>query len=171
MLILGKKSALDLILRDVKKKQKKALKRTAKRVTAEIQKQFNKTVETFYDDYDPQFYIRTYSTYFLSNNFGGTRNPSSNIKDPTPTEEGYLAGIDVGPEFINGEPYKDKLGKDYITDRTWNQGIHGTEAIKGKGKLKGSNPNEILETKVLKSFGPKTRKIKKIFDEEFAKES
>ena len=156
MLVLGKKSSLDLILSDVKRKQKKAVKRTAKRVTERIQSEFKNATTDFYDEYNPKSYDRTFSTYALSDNYGG-------IESPEPFGDGgYLAGIEVNSSNIGENPYRADL--DWVVDRTWNKRIHGIETIKHKK----TSPDKMLEKSVKRLV--KSKEITKIFNEEIAKE-
>ena len=161
---MAEQNKLDFITKDVEKRMKVAARKAAKKVTADIQKMYKETVTEFYNHYNPSFYDRTFSTYEGSDGYG------KESFDPTEVGDDYLAGIEVSPSNIEGEPYE--ADKDYVFERTFVKGIHGftPEEAESYNHVKGiapmsPPPEKVLEKKV-KDYVAED-KIKTIFDQMF----
>lgn len=148
---MSKTSGFKSLFTEIQHKQRMALKHTAKRITEEIQNEFKETTTEFYEEYAPRSYRRTYSTYALSDK--GAKSPEVIGKDT------FIGGIEVNSSYIGGNPYKADL--DWVVDRTWNKGYHGSPKVK-----KGKKPDKQLEKKV-KSFAKNN--VNSIFNEEMTK--
>lgn len=94
----------------------------AEEIGTQIEIEYERAIEAFYDDYEPSWYERTYTTYSGSTGF------ESISKTVEKNDTGYLVGIDVGARFIKNDPYFD--GAEWVFPRTFKKGIHGTEEIK-----------------------------------------
>lgn len=149
---MSKKSKLlDRIGDDVSRKSKIALRRTAKQVTKDIKQKYKDVVTDFYNDYPkPKHYDRTYSTYQGGKEF-----------DPVKDGNAYIAGVEVSPDNITGEPYN--WSKDAVFERTFVGGIHGSEEI----KRMHPSPDEELE-KAVREYA-KSDRISQIFSSELGK--
>lgn len=161
---MAEQNKLDFITKDVKRRAKIAARKTAKKVTADIQKMYKETVTEFYDHYDPSSYKRTFSTYEGSDGYG-----KENF-DPIEVGDDYLAGIEVSPSNIEGDPYE--ADKDYVFERTFVKGIHGftPEEAEQYNSVKGITPmspppEKVLEKKI-KDYVAED-KIKTIFEQMF----
>lgn len=107
---------LEMIKADIEQKFRMACAEMAAEMTWRIESAYESVIQSFYDDYTPKYYERTYSTYLASDK----------VDDPfgfTPVDNDYITGINVDPSFINGNPYRAE--KDWVFDRTFNKGIHG----------------------------------------------
>ena len=107
---------LEMIKADIEQKFQLACVEMAAEMTWRIESAYESVIQSFYDDYTPKFYDRTYSTYQASNRYD----------DPfgfTPVGNGYEAGIIVDHENIPGRPYR--ADKHWVFTRTFNEGIHG----------------------------------------------
>ncbi len=85
-------------------------------------------MQGWYAEYDPVEYERTESSYLGSNAFmtAGWGNMLFGEQYVSgKTDDGYIAGIEVSPQYIIGEPYRAREGKDWVFERTFQQGIHG----------------------------------------------
>lgn len=119
------------IERAVKIKVEQALKNAAYDITEDLEKAYENAVDAFYNSYYPRRYHRDYNTYLASdmwedhnyeNNFEWEKS-GSNVM-------GFKTGIKVSSNYITssvGKPYYDPT--DYVFERTYYYGIHGTEAI------------------------------------------
>lgn len=107
---------MEMIRKDIESKFDMTCAKMAAEMTWRIQSGYESVVQSFYDDYTPRFYNRTYSTYLASDR----------ESDPfgfTPTSDGYNAGIIVDHENIPGSPYR--ADKHWVFTRTFKEGIHG----------------------------------------------
>lgn len=113
---------------DVKIKIEKALKNAARDITSDLEKAYESAVDAFYASYSPVYYHRDYNTYLASdtwNDYDCEKNlqwekSNGNII-------GFKTGIKVSSNYITGSagsPYKDPT--DYVFERTYYYGIHGT---------------------------------------------
>lgn len=113
---------------EIKKRLDAAIQVVGEEIGRDIQIAYDRAIESFYNDYSPVWYDRTYSTYLASSYVGGGK--------PYYKKTGNMsceAGITVDSSFM-GEPYNvgnhgwAKNGKataSFIFDRTFNKGIHG----------------------------------------------
>lgn len=95
----------------------KALRETAREVTDDIEDAYQETIREFYDDYDPRSYVRTLETRAASDHFKGRNKPRKLGTDT------YIAGIEISADNIEGKPYR--ADKDWVFQRTYEEGIHG----------------------------------------------
>ena len=115
------------IIRDIKKRLKKAAELTAEEITFQIQSAYESVIQQFYEDYLPMFYERTYSTYMASNRWD---NPFYVHNDG----DYLIGGIKVSSNFIPGNPYKAQKG--WVFHRTFDLGIHGIDLTSEYAKHK-----------------------------------
>ena len=107
---------MEVMKKDIEKRFSEALEEMAEELTFQIEASYESVIQSFYEDYTPRVYERTYSTYEASDRYD----------DPfgfTPTSDGYESGIHVGPENIPGQPYH--ATKEWVFPRTFEEGIHG----------------------------------------------
>ena len=104
-----------------------ALKMVAEEVGEEIQQTFVNAISSFYASYSPTSYDRTLSMYSFSSGY-------SNAEHHLPLHKkngrlDYSAGIQVGPEFVKGNPYAKSHGinvnPEWVFDVSYMKGIHG----------------------------------------------
>lgn len=109
---------LYLMKADIEQRYNMALKQFAKEMTVLIEESYKSVIKSFYDDYDPRSYRRTFYTFYGSDRYG-------DADHATPIPGGYEAGIHVGAEYYpNGEnPYRAQ--KEWVFRRTFSEGIHG----------------------------------------------
>lgn len=108
---------LEQIKSDIEKKFYMACATLASDTTFLIESAYESIIDSFYDDYTPRVYNRTYSTYLLSDRYNdpfGFDTVDDNI---------FNSGIVVDSDNITGNPYR--ADKDWVTGRTFEQGIHG----------------------------------------------
>ena len=120
------KNLKDIIIKDFKN----AIKDTAIELNQQLAEAYNKSVDAFYNDYEPQYYKRTGSLYDGSNLtksglIGGYK--ENNIKNPKKNKNGYYAEIQVNPKFIHGKPYR--ADTDWVFERSFFKGIHGQSDV------------------------------------------
>lgn len=113
---MAKQDPMEMIKRDLEKKYEKALKRFAEEMTYQVEAAYESVVQSFYDDYTPRYYERTYSTYLGSDKYNSPF-------DYTPFGNEYEYGITVSDANIPGNPYR--ADKDWVFNRTFDEGIHG----------------------------------------------
>lgn len=115
---------------DIEKELKKALipalKQTAVQINGLIEDEFEHAVYAFYQDYEPKYYRRTYSTYYASSLYDN----DEGLLNPKELSEGlFEAGISVSSDNIPGQPYYKKgqhrPDKEWVFKRTYYKGIHG----------------------------------------------
>lgn len=107
----------DKILKDITNKFNKAVEEMASEVTFQIEEAYEDTIEEFYEDYDPIYYNRTYSTYLASTGYDNPFTPLMHIGDS------YFAGIGVSGSNIPYNPYV--AYKNWVFNRVFYKGIHG----------------------------------------------
>lgn len=101
---------------EIEQKFNMALASMAAEMTWRIESAYESVVQSFYDEYTPKYYDRTYSTYLASDKYN----------DPfgfTPLSDGYESGIGIDHENIPGNPYR--ADKHWVFTRTFAEGIHG----------------------------------------------
>lgn len=109
---------------------KQSSKEFAEELLFTIQSIYETAIDRFYNDYNPLYYNRTFSTYEASS--GANDLFSSRNYRFSEQMNSFLVGIEVSPLFINRKPYRADTG--WVFDRTFNQGIHGIRAGKAFGK-------------------------------------
>ena len=105
------------LLKELNKKMNIAMKNMAEELAFQIEELYENAIQMFYEDYNPRYYNRTYSTYEGSS---GAHSPLDTV---LPTNNGYQTGIIVDSANISGDPYN--ADKDWVFPRTFEQGIHG----------------------------------------------
>lgn len=112
--------AVDAAMDEIKRRVSSIVNDIGYDLAEAIQINYDKAIDLFYNDYEPWYYDRTYSTYMASDGENGVSN-LFNIKS---TDAGFeiTAGITVDSSRL-GQPYKDPA--DYVFKRTWQWGIHG----------------------------------------------
>lgn len=115
---------VDKAIKEIKRRVKTVIDDIGYDIAEKIQIQWDNCVDAFYNDYDPLYYDRTYSTYLASDGEDGVSEKYS-IEE---TDSGFIitAGITVDDSRL-GEPYNDKTP--YVFQRTWEMGIHGTQFL------------------------------------------
>jgi len=101
---------------EIERKFDIALASMAAEMTWRIESAYETVIQSFYDEYTPKYYRRTYSTYLASDKYN----------DPfgfTSIESGYESGIGVDHENIPGRPYR--ASRNWVFTRTFAEGIHG----------------------------------------------
>ena len=125
---------------DMKEKVKLCLSDAAYEISFEIEKAYESAIDAFYASYTPRLYDRSYSTYEGSDSHSNYKKHIPETKDMK--EIGNIieatAGIKVSSEYVNA-PYKDPI--DYVFERTYLRGIHGTI---GTGGIMGVPPEKIM---------------------------
>lgn len=113
---MAKQKTIEDMRLDIEDKVNMAMIEMAADMTYAIESAYESVIQSFYDDYNPRWYRRTYSTYEASNK----------INNPfgfSPISDGFESGIIVDSANIPGNPYR--ADKDWVFDRTFGQGIHG----------------------------------------------
>lgn len=109
------------IEKDVLKRIQTAFEKAAYEISYEIESHYEQYIDAFYDSYTPFVYDRHFNLYKAST---GGKDISSEIKYSNNLKNSWFeAGIRVSPSLI-GDPYKDP--SDYVFDRSYFYGIHGT---------------------------------------------
>lgn len=122
------KDPMDAIQKDIEKKFKNYLEDFAGEMTFQIQSAYESVIDSFYAEYTPSSYRRTFSTYKASDKW-------NDLLGFTPVSDGYEAGITVDHENIPGKPYR--ADTHWVFTRTFAEGIHGfTKAEYSKWKEK-----------------------------------
>lgn len=114
----------------------KAIKYTAEELHYEIETVYENIIDRFYSDYNPIFYERTYNTYTASSAYHNTLRRINPIRGTWKDINGrvrknrriYDVGIIVDSGFMQYE-YDAPWGNNWVFQRTWQKGIHGTENI------------------------------------------
>lgn len=96
-----------------------AVKELAEEVLFQIEAEYESNIDRFYNDYNPLYYDRTYSTYSGSSGGYSLYSPE-NFKS---IGDGYMVGINIDSSNIPGSPYR--ADKDWVFKRTYLKGIHG----------------------------------------------
>ncbi len=113
---MPKQQPLEDIRIEIESKFYAAVADMASTVTYEIESAYESVVQSFYEDYTPRWYRRTFSTYEASDH-------ADDLFKTTPIDDGFEAGINVDPSFITGKPYRADTA--WVFDRTFGKGIHG----------------------------------------------
>ena len=120
---------LKKIYRDLENKIRGALPTIAYEIGDEMFNKYKSCVDVFYGHMpESDRYYRTYSTYLgssISYDYGETSSGSVNTKNGKETTFSINVNMQVDPSYL-GSPYKDPV--DYVFNRTWGEGIHGTLA-------------------------------------------
>lgn len=135
---------LDRIRENIERRYKKAVLAVAEEVTAQIQTAYVSAVAKFYAEFTPNSYNRTFSTFTASDHY-----PSLNTAPPY--DNGFEAGIRVGPENIDGNPYR--ADKEWVFERTFVEGIHGYTRIEAQEWARKHAEAELYSLLI---FGKKT---------------
>lgn len=113
---MAKSNPIEDIRIDIENRFNMAVAEMAAQITEQIEVAYETVVQSFYDDYTPKWYNRTFSTYEASDHM-------NDLFRAIPIENGFDAGIYVDPSFITGEPYR--ADTSWVFDRTFGKGIHG----------------------------------------------
>lgn len=150
---MAKEMTLEEFRIDIENKFNMACADMAAETTYAIEYAFESVVQSFYDEYDPKYYSRTYSTYMAS----------SKWNDPfgfTPVDNNiFESGIEVDSENIPGSPYR--ADKHWVFTRTFNEGIHGFFKTEMEGWKKNYFEKNAVELVLDKK---KTAAMKKFFN-------
>ncbi len=100
---------------------------------------YSKVIEDFYDDYDPDYYDRTFSTYqaglivphptrYIDSPVARTKTSSASTKN------GFAKKISMSVTSDNMNPIRTRSNQyrqpiDYVFNRTFEQGIHGYSSL------------------------------------------
>lgn len=126
-----------------------AIKEFAEEVLFQIESEYESNIDRFYNDYNPLYYDRTYSTYMGSSGGYSLYSP----QNFSPIEGGYSVGINVDSSNIVGNPYR--ANKDWVFRRTYIKGIHG---INAENIIKNKHRKFFKRTKKFgKTYGIKMR--------------
>lgn len=112
---------IDKAMKDIKGKLLSVADQIAYEISWTIQEKYENCVQLFYNDYTPWVYDRGYNTYEASSG-GHDLSLHNSVADLGDRIE-ITAGIDINSDRL-GSPYKD--GTEYVFNRTWQWGIHGT---------------------------------------------
>ena len=104
---------LEQIIADVKAKMASGLAKAADIIAEDTEEQYKSVFDTFYGEYDPKEYARSYSLY----------NTSNQVKQVSGTS--LTAGIRLNP----GATVTTHDSPDYVFAGAFGMGIHGTSAI------------------------------------------
>lgn len=144
---MPKQDPIEDIRVDIESKFNMAVADMAADLTFQIQSAYETVIQSFYDDYTPRWYQRTYSTY----------EASDHADDPfkyTPISGGAEAGILVDPSFITGKPYRADTA--WVFDRTFGKGIHGYFKWEmkqwGQSRWKATNLKYVMSKKKKEHF-------------------
>ena len=122
------KDPLDAIREDVEKRFRNYLEEFTGEMTFQIESAYESVIDSFYAEYTPSSYRRTFSTYKASDRW-------NDVLGFTPVSDGYEGGITVDSENIPGMPYR--ADTHWVFTRTFKEGIHGfTRAEYSKWKEK-----------------------------------
>ena len=119
------------IVAETKENLNKALKRASVDVAVELQKDFNMSLNQFYDAYHPRRYKRTYSTYKASSGNDASGHFVNPRKLITGGDGSYTITLTVDggrvPEgaYAKEHPTGKNLSATDIFYRVWDEGIHG----------------------------------------------
>ena len=125
------------IERDMRERVEKALEKIAYDIAFDIEAAYESAIDAFYNDYpkkgvEPKYYNRNYFTYTGSNAYDDIHTNFNFFKEKRVKKRGhniigFQAGIRVSSDFVDGS-YKDPT--DYVFNRTFVEGIHGTKRVK-----------------------------------------
>lgn len=139
---------LTKLQKEIEKNFKKALKDTTVQMNEAIEYMYENAITLFYESFEPNYYVRTYSTYYgsdLYDNIAGKY-------DVVPQGNTYTAGITVSPKNIPGQPYykngQSRPDKAWVFERTYIKGIHGITTAERRSFGK----NAYWDKKVRKSY-------------------
>lgn len=117
---------IDEIIRIIKHAANQGVKHAAEIIGGEIHEAFDTAIEHFYADYDPVRYRRTYS---LPKAYFGVGGKDTFYRQKS--QMCYYAGMDIGSEYIPGEPYEKNpqhgwyMSKYIVFTRAFEEGKHG----------------------------------------------
>ncbi len=134
--------SLEAVKADVFKEISARMDGIARDITEEIQVHYESFIDRWYSAYTPEYYNRTYDTFYGSNAADGV----DGVYSVSSSGDGFniIAGIVVSPLGLHGY-YKDPV--DYVFERSWVHGIHGTIGTGGQ-----STYPKILMDKWFNSF-------------------
>ena len=116
---------IKLLGKSVKYHLDKATKDMSMDMQYKLESMFTSAIDYFYNEYEPLIYNRTgWSRKAYKSTYNKTKN-------------GYECGVSIGATYINGHPYNDS--NEYVFDRVYNKGIHGTFNIQGIQRAKFFN--------------------------------
>lgn len=138
-------SSLEDAKADVYKKIKPKLEELMADIAVELEKNYESFISKWYSDGPigrpgaPKYYDRTFDLYYGSSGYGngigdtGSFGGLGNSSLVTETDDGFYgeASIVVTSYFLHGY-YKDPV--DYVFNRSWASGIHGTIGTGGQTK-------------------------------------
>lgn len=112
------------ISKDIENRIEKALREAMHEVTFEIERAYENAIDAFYRHYSPIAYNRTYETYSASSYH--KEGYKSHVKEIVKHGKivGFTGGIIVDSENMSNDIYHDPT--DYVFNRTYFYGIHGT---------------------------------------------
>ena len=116
------------IERDMRKRVENALGKIAYDIAFDIEAAYESAIDAFYNSYTPRYYDRNYYTYTASDSYDNISSNLNFMKEKRVKKKGHKtigfeSGIRVSSEFMQGS-YKDPT--DYVFNRTYHYGIHGT---------------------------------------------
>lgn len=142
-------------LDDFEKDVDLAVRDFATEIGEKIKMAYVNSIDYFYNQYEPSSYKRTWNLETSYIGVGGKKKYKRNYK----RKNYYLCGIFVGDEYISGEPYLKRYGrqmyKSEVFERSWLKGIHGFNITDVRSANKGMtkeqykyrwNPKTIPET-------------------------
>lgn len=147
---MARNDSLESIKKDLEKRVKASLKDMAEEISFQIENAYENVIEQFYDDYTPDYYNRTYSSYLGSNHYDNPFEVMSFGLD-------HFAGIQVDASNIPGNPYR--ATKQWVFERTFYQGIHGTTISELRERNKGKHRSEEVRFKTAKKMSPPPKRV------------
>lgn len=108
---------------DFENKIEEALREAMYEVTFDLERAYENSIDAFYKHYIPRYYDRNYETYYASNAYEKYESHVKEIRKGGKIT-GFTGGIIVDSSNMNGSIYHDPT--DYVFNRTYNYGIHGT---------------------------------------------
>ena len=115
-------AAIEAALAEMKKRAMSVAPMIMNEIVKKMQLKFDDCIDSFYADYSPWYYKRTYSSYLAVSSTVGELGSLCNVSD-SGTAVVITAGIDVDGSRL-GNPYYHDSGE-YVFNRTWQWGIHG----------------------------------------------
>lgn len=118
----------------------------ANQILINIEDMYESNITRFYNDYDPLYYRRTYSTYEGSSGYEDLFDSENIFR----AGDIITAGIHVDSDYIFGNPYRAK-NKDWVFRRTFERGIHGINTGNSFGKKRVRKYQRIKGKKVFEA--------------------